>query len=102
MEEQIKRGILEMCVLSLLSRNNYHGYKLAKEIRSFFPEVNESTVYGILRRLHAEHSVDVFFENDPHSPVRKYYQINEQGKAALASAQSIWLRVAYIVEDICF
>lgn len=102
MEEQIKRGILEMCVLSLLSRNDYHGYKLAKEIRSYFPEVNESTIYGILRRLHEEHSVDIFRETDPKTPVRKYYKINYQGRDRLSSALTIWLHVAKAVEDICF
>lgn len=102
MEEQIKRGILEMCVLSLLSRNNYHGYKLAKEIRHFFPEVNESTVYGILRRLHAEKSVEVFFEPNQQGPVRKYYKITEKGIDVLSSALSIWLRISDIVKDICF
>ena len=101
MEEQLKRGVLEMCVLSLLSHHNYHGYKMAKEIRALFPEVTESTVYGILRRLHADGSVDVFFETNQNSPNRKYYKINEQGKKMLSSAISMWLRIAHIVEDIC-
>lgn len=101
MEEQIKRGILEMCVLSLLARNDCYGYKLAKEIRDHFPEVNESTVYGILRRLHGEHSVDIFYETDPKGPPRKYYRINEQGRDRLASALAVWRRVVRTVGEIC-
>ena len=61
----LKCGILKMCALTVPSRHEYHGYKLAKEIRGYFPQVNGSTVYGILGRLQGEGSVGVFCEADP-------------------------------------
>lgn len=48
---QIKKGVLEMCLLHKLSQQDYYGYNLMHEMNILFPEVNSSTFYAILRRL---------------------------------------------------
>lgn len=43
-----------MCILKLISEKDYYGYDIMKEIHNYFPEVNESTFYAVLRRLHID------------------------------------------------
>ena len=54
MDAQIKKGILEMCLLLKLAKKDYYGYELMKEMNLLFPDVYESTFYAILRRLKKE------------------------------------------------
>lgn len=48
MDAQIKKGILEMCILKKLSEDDYYGYTLMQEMRKLFADVNDSTFYAIL------------------------------------------------------
>ena len=60
MDAQIKKGVLEMCLLQKLSVQDYYGYHLMREMKVLFPEVNDSTFYAILRRLHKDGSAIVY------------------------------------------
>lgn len=102
MEGQMKKGVLEMCILCMISRDCPYGYEITKRIRSFFPDVNESTIYGVLRRLRSDESVEVFYGEDSNGPVRKYYKITPNGESALASSMDSWLKITKAVEAICF
>ena len=60
MNAQFKKGILEKCILLIVKReNSIYGYDLIKKIGIFFPEVNESTFYAILRRLEQRNSLRI-------------------------------------------
>ena len=100
MEAQIKKGILEMCVLHLISQNELYCYDVMKHMRKYFPEVNESTFYSILRRLHGDGNADVRMQSGDGGPVRKYYRITENGKLILEESLETWRRIRGVVEEL--
>lgn len=90
MDAQIKKGILEMCVLHIISKEDKYGYDVMKQMGEYFPEVNESTFYAILRRLKNEQLAEVYYGDISNGPQRKYYRITEQGRIALSISVSDW------------
>jgi PadR family transcriptional regulator PadR len=100
MEAQIKKGILEMCVLFTIRNNEMYGYDVMKSMKRFFPEVNESTFYAILRRLHADGSAKITLGEESNGPTRKYYKITDAGRNVLQSNIESWNRIRSIVEEI--
>lgn len=89
MNTQFKKGILEMCILSIISDHDMYGFEvietLAKEI-----DVNENTVYPILRRLTGQEMFETYTENTKIGAPRKYYRITEYGKKKLHEYESEW------------
>jgi len=100
MEAQIKKGILEMCVLYTIRGKAMYGYDVMKSMRRHFPEVNESTFYSILRRLHADGSAEMTPGSESNGPTRKYYKITDTGRAVLDQSMQSWRRIRGIVEEI--
>ena len=100
MESQIKKGILEMCVLFTIRNEEMYGYDVMKAMKRLFPEVNESTFYAILRRLHADGSAEISLGEESKGPTRKYYKITDFGYKVLQSSIDSWKRVRSIVEEI--
>ncbi|MDR1736537.1 MAG: PadR family transcriptional regulator [Oscillospiraceae bacterium] len=100
MEAQIKKGVLEMCVLYIISDKETYGYDVMKTMRHHFPEVNESTFYAILRRLHADKSAEISLGLESNGPTRKYYKITESGREVLRRNIESWKRVSSTVEAI--
>lgn len=90
MNAQLKKGILEMCLLYKLSQRDYYGYDLVREIQSLFPEVKDSTYYAILRRLYAEGKASVYEGKESGGPTRKYYRLTKSGEDALLLAKRDW------------
>jgi PadR family transcriptional regulator, regulatory protein PadR len=76
---QLKKGVLELCVLSLLKGSDRYGYELVAEISKNI-EISEGTIYPLLRRLKDEGYVRTFLEESPEGPPRKYYQLTEKGE----------------------
>ena len=81
LDPQLKRGMIDACVLSVLCRGESHGYKIIKELSPCM-EVSESTLYPVLRRLEAqgmlnEHSVE------HNGRLRKMYTVTLMGRAHL-------------------
>jgi len=99
MEAQIKKGILEMCVLFAIRDREMYGYDVMKSMKRHFPEVNESTFYAILRRLHADGSAEVTLGKESNGPIRKYYKITCAGRAVLDNSINSWRRIRDIVEE---
>ena len=100
MEAQMKKGILEMCVLFTIKDKTMYGYDIMRQMRKHFPDVNESTFYTILRRLHSDKYADVFLGEESNGPTRKYYSITETGKAYLGAAIKDWKRIQKIINNI--
>lgn len=100
MDVQIKKGILEMCLLYKLSTKDYYGYNLMKEMKVLYPEVNDSTFYAILRRLHKDGNTITYSGNESGGPIRKYYKLTEKGYTTLQAEMKEWLRIKDIVESL--
>ena len=78
MNIQLKKGVLELCVLSLLKRDDKYGYELIAEISKGI-EISEGTIYPLLRRLKNEGYVETYLDLSRRGPPRKYYRLTEKG-----------------------
>jgi PadR family transcriptional regulator PadR len=90
MDTQMKKGILEMCVLYMLKDEPFYGYELMKSVRKIFPDVYEGSIYTILRRLNATGCTDIIRKESASGPVRKYYRITTQGQDYLNQMIDEW------------
>ena len=78
MDSQLKRGLLDVCVLSVLKDGESYGYKIVNDLSKYII-VSESTLYPILKRL--EQSKFVTTRSEEHNGrLRKYYMITQAGK----------------------
>lgn len=94
----MKKGILEMCILYQFLEKDYYGYDLTDKFKFFFPEVKDSSFYVILRRLHREGYLDIYYGDESSGPQRKYYKITERGREYLKNAVENWNKLKDIVE----
>ncbi len=101
MNAQLKKGILEKCILLIVKReNSVYGYDLIKKIGVFFPEVNESTFYSILRRLEKREAISSIIEKSTEGPPRKYFSITSSGEAELQELINEWNELKRIMEGL--
>ena len=77
MNVQIKKGIVEVCVLATLRKEPSYGYKIISDISEII-EISESTLYPILRRLEKQDLLETF-RRDFNGSTRKYYKITYNG-----------------------
>ncbi|MCK5388429.1 MAG: PadR family transcriptional regulator [Candidatus Izimaplasma sp.] len=78
MNAQFKRGIVELCVLSELILEDMYGYKIINNISKEI-DVNENTIYPILRRLTKEEYFTTYLVESDQGAPRKYYKVTEKG-----------------------
>ncbi len=79
MNSQFKKGIIEMCVMAVVSRKDMYGFAVIEQIAREI-DVNENTIYPILRRLTTAGYFDTYMEPTGVGAPRKYYRITELGK----------------------
>ena len=96
MDIQLKRGLLEVCVLAAIKNEESYGYRIIKDIAPFV-EISESTLYPILRRLEAGELLTVRAA-EHNGRLRKYYKITEAGRARLAEFTSEWGEIMAIYQ----
>jgi len=85
MDIQLKKGILDFCILKVLSSGDSYGYKIIQDICDYV-DISESTLYPILRRLELASYLETYKE-EHHSRIRKYYKITKLGIEKLNSFQ---------------
>ena len=88
MDVQLKRGILDVCVLAVLQKGASYGYKIIKDI-SIIVEISESTLYPILKRLESSGLLSVY-TSEHNGRLRKYYQITGEGKGRIDEFLKEW------------
>ena len=89
MNSQLKKGALELCVLSVLADGDCYGYDLVTRI-SEHVTVTEGTIYPLLRRLKEDGQVETYLQESTSGPPRKYYSITEHGRDVLKESVSDW------------
>ncbi len=98
---QLRKGVLEYCVLKLIAKEPTYGYDLVMQLKQVgFADISESTLYPLLLRLEQQEKVTVERKPSPKGPSRKYYFITESGKEALLNFQQDWSRLCQLVEKI--
>nr|WP_025827485.1 PadR family transcriptional regulator [Acetobacter persici] len=86
---QFKKGVLELCVLALLSRADSYGYDIASRLSDAI-EMGEGTIYPLMRRMQKDGLVSTYFVESPSGPPRKYYTLTENGRQSLNSQRTAW------------
>lgn len=99
MNTQFRKGIIEMCVLALIAEQDMYGYEIVQSIASY-TDINEGTVYPILRRLTTEEYFVTYLKESTIGPARKYYHITEKGKGYLGSLKNDWEEFSKMVNEI--
>lgn len=101
MDTQLKKGVLEMCVLAQLMKQDLYGYELMKIIQDVFPDVYDGSVYTILRRMKSEGCTETYMRDVPSGgPPRKYYHITQEGEAYARRALGEWERLTESVSGL--
>ena len=94
MDIQLKRGLLDVCVLSAIKNEDSYGYKIIKDIKPYI-EMSESTLYTILKRLESAELLTVrTAEHD--GRLRKYYHITKKGVERIEDFKEEWREVMSI------
>ena len=88
MDIQLKRGLLDVCVLTAIQNEESYGYKILKDIKPYL-EMSESTLYTILKRLEGADMLTVR-SAEHEGRLRKYYRITEAGQNRLAEFKQEW------------
>ena len=98
MDAQMRRGVLDACVLAVLLRGESYGYRLVRDVSEIIP-ISESTLYPILKRLEAVGCVTVR-SAEHNGRLRKYYQITEAGRTRVAAFLGEWREMARALKAI--
>ena len=99
MNSQLKRGTLELCALSVVSRGDCYGYELVDRVSECM-EITEGTIYPLMKRLKDGGLIDSYIVESPEGPPRKYYRITEAGKNELARLITEWFEFTESVNSL--
>jgi PadR family transcriptional regulator, regulatory protein PadR len=95
---QFKKGVLELCVLLLISKKDQYGYELAQNISDKI-EVAEGTLYPLLRRLTKEEYLTTYLAESKEGPPRKYYSLTEKGRDYMNMLIEEWQQFSLAVNQ---
>ena len=99
MNSQFNKGVIEMCVLALVSRRDYYGYELVEAISKKI-EISEGTIYPILRRLTNENYFETYLQESSEGPPRKYYRMTASGRMETQKLLNSWRKFTVDVDAI--
>jgi PadR family transcriptional regulator, regulatory protein PadR len=97
---QMRKGILEYCILSVLSRNSCYASDIIKELKEAEVIVVEGTLYPLLTREKNAGLLSYRWEESPQGPPRKYYELTEQGRSYLSDLDNSWMELVESVNRI--
>ena len=96
MDAQLKRGLLDACVLSAIKSEDSYGYKIIKDVKPYV-ELSESTLYTILKRLEMANMLTVRTA-EYGGRLRKYYRITENGRERIEEFKDEWKEIMSIYQ----
>ena len=99
MTAQYKKGVLELCVLSLLHKRECYGYEIS-EFLSEHIDISDGTVYPILRKLKADGLLTTYLQEESGGPPRKYYKLTDLGRETYSKDRAEYLKFARTVEKL--
>ena len=99
MDAQLKRGLLDVCVLMAIKSEESYGYKIIKDLKPYVA-LSESTLYTILKRLEGARMLTV--RTAEHGGrLRKYYRITDAGRRRIEEFKEEWRQVMTIYQFVC-
>ena len=103
MDVQLKRGLLDVCVLAAIKNKDSYGYQIIKDMKPYV-EISESTLYPILRRLESAEMLTVR-KIEYQGRLRKYYHITNQGLRRIEDFKNEWSEIVsiyqFIIKESC-
>ena len=99
-KSQMRKGVLEYCILSLLRKNDAYASSLIAELKEARMIVVEGTLYPLLTRQKNQGLLNYRWVESTQGPPRKYYTLTENGKEALAEMDQAWKEVVGSIEYI--
>ena len=98
MDTQIKKGLLEVCVLTVLREKDSYGYQIIRDVSPCIA-ISESTLYPILKRLEGSGCLTTY-SVEYQGRLRKYYRITQQGKDKITAFLQEWEEVMQVYQFI--
>ena len=99
MNTQLKKGALDLCVLSLLAKGDRYGYELTEELSGKM-KIATGTLYLVLKRLKDEDYVTTYLQESENGPARKYYHLTDGGRECFGGMKAEWLEFAKVMSEI--
>lgn len=96
---QLKKGVLELCVLALLSKQDGYAYEIANRLAEDIG-MGEGTIYPLMRRMQNDGLVSTYLVESDSGPPRKYYRLTAAGKTALNNQRNEWKNFEIAVKKI--
>jgi len=88
---QLLKGVLDLAVLAVVSERDGYGYDVVRRLRAAgLDDVGDASVYGTLRRLYSGGHLTSYVVPSEEGPHRKYYAVNEAGRALLVTSTDTW------------
>lgn len=99
MNPQYKKGVLGLCVLSLLRKQDRYGYEISDYLSQHI-DIADGTVYPLLRKLKADGLVTTYLQEESGGPPRKYYKLTQLGEDVYHMDRAEYLRFTEIVREL--
>lgn len=99
-KSQMRKGMLEYCIMLLLKEKAYYTSDIIKRLREADLLVVEGTLYPLLTRLKNDGVLSYEWQESTQGPPRKYYLLTEEGKAALEQLDAAWNEIGNAVSNI--
>jgi len=99
MKAQMRKGVLELCVLSLLEHTEAYPSDIIKQLKESKLIVVEGTLYPLLNRLKNSSLLSYYWKESKTGPPRKYYVITEDGKDVLSEMRGTWKELNHAVDQ---
>ena len=96
MDIQLKRGLLDVCVLAAIKNDDSYGYKIIKDLKPYI-ELSESTLYTILKRLETANML-IVYTVEHSGRLRKYYHITVEGLKRIDDFKEEWKELLSIYQ----
>lgn len=98
MDGQINKGIMEMCLLNLISKEDSYGYLIFQNMHELFPETDTSVFYAILRRFDKLGITECYEGTKTKGPARKYHHVTDYGREYLQERIVAWNKICTTVK----
>lgn len=99
-QAQMRKGIIEYCVLSILSKEESYPSKIIEQLKQAELIVVEGTLYPLMTRLKNAKLLDYRWEESPSGPPRKYYSLTKKGEVFLGDLKETWIKLKSAIEQL--
>lgn len=98
-DTQLKKGVLGLCVLAMLARQDSYAYEIASRLSDAIG-MGEGTIYPLMRRMQTDEQVETYLVESSSGPSRKYYRLTAKGRETLEGQTAEWRAFTRAVESL--